>query len=150
MTGSIYINDCVGGNRIPIWLIVFGVVSLLQTFTNVGKRCAQHAAKRSGNGDDNSSRSQTVSRSGSSFESLLSGFLLVWIIVGSVWVFGIYDDYQLDRLDLSQCPGCCHPVPYLFSFSILLMIYSIGALFCLILCCCLGGVVFAGAASNDS
>lgn len=148
--GSIYIDDCVGNNRIPIWLVVFGCVSLVQTFINVCKRCAQQVAKKSRDSDDDSSGSNAVSRSGGCIESLLSGFLFVWIIVGSVWVFSIYSDYQNGfSNNPNACRACCHQVPYLFSFIVLLVIYSISALFCCCICCCFCGLVFVGAASDD-
>ena len=38
-TGSIYLHDCPGRKNIPIWLIVFGCVSLVQSFIDIGKRC---------------------------------------------------------------------------------------------------------------
>ena len=145
--GSIYIDDCrLGNNRIPIWLVVFGCVSLAQTFINICKQCIQQVTKKS-NREDGESSSNSVSRGGGCIESFLTGFLFVWIIVGSVWVFGIYDDYLAVG---SQCNQCCHPVPYLFSFVVLLVIYTIGALFCCCLCGCFCCLLCLGAASDDS
>ena len=146
--GSIYIDDCSvsSNNRIPIWLVVFGCVSLAQTFVNICKRCAQHIAKSSRDSGDDESSANSISRSGGCIESILSGFLFVWIIVGSVWVFSIYDDFRLDRSCLTI--NCCHPVPYLFSFIVLLVMYTVGALFCCCLCCCCCGLLTFGAATS--
>ena len=38
-TGAIYLDDCPDRRIIPIWLIVFGCVSLVQSFIDIGKRC---------------------------------------------------------------------------------------------------------------
>ena len=149
-TGSIYIDECPGDrNRIPTWLIVFGCVSLAQTFVNICKRCVQQISK--GSRDRGSTASDTdeesgnaISRCGGCIESLLSGFLFVWIIVGSVWVFGVYTQYKND-----VCSECCHPVPYLFSFITLVVFYTIGALFCCCLCCCFCCLLSVGAAASD-
>ena len=145
-TGSIYIDQC-NNNRIPIWLIVFGCVSLAQTFVNLCKRCTQQIAKSSRDHGDDDSSANSISRGGGCIESFLSGFLFVWIIVGSVWVFSRYDEYK--RLGIDGCPNCCHPVPYLFSFIVLLVIYTVGALFCCCLCCCFCGLFTFGAASAE-
>ena len=143
--GSIFIDDCPASNRIPIWLIVFGCVSLLQTFVNICKRCIQQVTKKSG--EEEEERSNSVSRGGGCIESFLSGFLFVWIIVGSVWVFSLWDDYQIQGI--AMCPDCCHQTVYLFSFSVLLIIYSFGALCCCCFCCCFCGIVCLSAANGD-
>jgi hypothetical protein len=142
--GSIYIDDCDNSNRIPIWLVVFGCVSLAQTFVNICKRCTQQIAKSSRDHGDDDSSANSISRGGGCVESFLSGFLFVWIIVGSVWVFSLYDEYRNN-----SCANCCHPVPYLFSFIVLLVIYTVGALFCCCLCCCFCGLLTFGAASAE-
>ena len=147
-TGSIYIDDCPNSNRIPIWLIVFGCVSLAQTFVNICKRCTQQIAKSSRDHGEDDSSANSISRGGGCVESFLSGFLFVWIIVGSVWVFSLYDDYKVSE-EISSCPDCCHQVPYLFSFIVLLVIYTVGALFCCCLCCCFCGLLTFGAASAE-
>lgn len=148
ITGSIFIDDCPTTNRIPIWLIVFGCVSLVQTFINICKRCIQQVTKKSGE-EDEERGSSSVSRGGGCIESFLSGFLFVWIIVGSVWVFSLWDDYLDFQAGGNMCQACCHPTVYLFSFSVLLIIYSFGALCCCCFCCCFCGLVCLGAASGD-
>ena len=146
--GSIYLPQCEQNKNIPIWLIVFGCVSLVQTAVNVCKRCCQCVVKSASDDDDEEDDSNTlancISRCGCCIESFFTGFLFVWIIVGSVWVFGIYDDYQR-----GSCSDCCHSVPYLFSFITLIVIYSLGALFCCGLCCCFCCMAFLGAASEQ-
>ena len=149
LAGSIYIDNCsvtTTTNRIPIWLVVFGCVSLVQTFINICKRCTQQIAKSSRDSSSEESSGNSISRGGGCVESFLSSFLFVWIIVGSVWVFSVYHQY---RSGIERCSSCCHDVPYLFSFIVLLVIYTVGALFCCCLCCCFSGLFYFGATSGD-
>ena len=137
--GSVYLSQCefINGSsntNIPIWLIVFGTASLLQTMVNVCKRCCKCIAKSSSDDDDDDDASKWISRCGCCIESFFIAFLFVWVIAGSVWVFAAFDDYQLLG---SLCEECCHPVPYVFSFVVLILIYSVGGLFCIGFCCCL-------------
>ena len=136
-TGAVYLDDCpaantsAGGGRIPIWLIVFGCVSVVQTIIGSVKRCC----KRKKDSDDDSQSRNYAERGGNGFESLISLFLFVWIIVGSVWVFSFYGRFNDCRDNFSGDPFCCHPVPYLFSFSVLIVVYVVSFLACFCCCC---------------
>lgn len=147
LVGSVYLNRCEVNRLIPIWLIVFGVLSLIQTMINVAKRCC--SCKKN---DDEESGQDYGRRSGSCFESLLTTFLFVWIIIGSVWVFRLFDSFKTNNcIDFSELNSdvCCHPVPYLFSFVTLIVMYTISALILCCSCCCI--IFFAlrsGGSSN--
>ena len=38
-SGSVYLDDCPGRKNIPVWMIVFGCVSLVQSIIDIMKRC---------------------------------------------------------------------------------------------------------------
>lgn len=133
-TGSVYLDDCPGRHNIPVWLIVFGCVSLLQTVINIAKRFF-HKKKKT---EEEGYQSNYANRTGSCIESLVFIFLFVWIILGSYWVFGYY---YVWRDECNSAPNrCCHPVPYLFSYITLVVIYVTSCIFCSC-CCCLFCIV---------
>lgn len=150
--GSVHINDCPGQYRIPIWLVVFGAVSLVHTLISVFKFCAKIVTKKTE--EEGETRNQNyASRSGTTCESLLSFFLFIWTIVGSFWVFNYYV-YTWSRhgcsnnYDDTVCQ--CHPVVFLFSYITLIVMYSLSLLICCCGCCCfICCAVFAGASSRD-
>jgi len=134
--GAVYFNDCPGISNLNAWLIVFGSFSLLQTVMNIVRRCL---FRKKDSGDENSDKNYGSYCFGS-LEGLITIFLFVWIIVGSVWVFRYYDTWRNFEMcrdpSINPMPPClCHPVPYLFSFITLIVIYSISGLFCLCCCC---------------
>ena len=133
-TGSVYLNDCPRRHIIPVWLIVFGCVGLLQTFINIAKRFFRKKKKREE--EDESYQSNYAKRTGSCFETFLIVFLFVWIILGSYWVFGYYYVWRGEECTSSVPNSCCHRVPYLFSYVMLVVIYATSCIFCCC-CCCL-------------
>ena len=127
--GAVYLHRCQGQHIIPIWLIVFGSVSLLQTAINVIKRIF---SKNKQGEEEEGAQSNYADRTGSCLETLISIFLFVWIILGSYWVFGFYG-----RWTVCGSTTCyCHPVPFLFSYITLIVIYVVSGIFCC-LCCCM-------------
>jgi hypothetical protein len=88
-------------------------------------------------------RERYAGRSGNCLESLLSFFLFIWIIIGSAWVFGYYSTFK----DCGE--DCCHPVPYIFSFVTLVVIYTVSFVICC--CCCLTifCAAFIGGSAGD-
>ena len=138
--GCVYINRCQGQPIIPIWLIVFGCVGVLQTAINIIKRFF----KNNNNGDE---ERNYVYTSWNCFETCLSFFLLIWIILGSYWVFGYYDLWQL--CNAAPDPSCsCHPVPYWFSYVTLVVIYVTSCIFCFTFCFAFLVIAFAAAAAD--
>ena len=138
--GAVYLHRCQGQHIIPIWLIVFGSVSLLQTAINMIKRIFRKSKQGE---EEEGSQSNSAEGIGSCLETLISIFLLVWIILGSYWVFGYYSTWSEEgcRSALSMC--YCHPVPYLFSFVTLIVIYATSCIFCALCCCIFITIVFA-------
>ncbi len=146
--GAVYFNDCPGRSRIPIWLIVFGGFSIVQTFINVIKRCCKLCRKQEGDSDSDDGGSNYGNRGGSCFETLVSIFLFVWIIVGSVWIFGFYPEYRECTNEPALSNECCHSVPYLFSFVTLIVIYAVSFLSLFCCCCCFVCMAFLVGASG--
>ena len=137
--GTIYLDDCDSlESNIPIFLIVFGCVSLLQTIINIAKRLCGTKKKDDETADDE--EASAFKRCGSCIESVLSLFLLAWIITGSVWVFGHYNEW-MDHKDR------CNNTVYIFSFVILVLIYVFSGLICC--CCCCMFCIIALAAGED-
>ncbi len=152
--GSIYLNDCSGQRFIPIWLVVYGSVSLFHTAISCVKYFARIITKKEGETEENRNQ-RAASRGGSSFEGLLSTFLFIWTIVGSVWVFSFYYSTWLpenctNSYNEDSCG--CHPVPFFFSYATLLVLYCLALLICCVGCCCvvcLWVIGVAGASSQE-
>ena len=129
-----YLHDCPRRDKIPIWLIVFGVFSLFQTIVNGMRRCTESIRETTSSDEEGSKKPSAANRGGGCCEGLISLFLFAWLIVGSVWVFGYWNTYN--SAECSTREDCCHPVPYMFSFVSLIVMYAVGALSILIACCC--------------
>ena len=142
--GAVYLDRCQGQRIIPIWLIVFGCFSLLQTAINIIKRIFRKNKQRE---EEEGGQSNYANRTGSCLETLISFFLFIWIILGSYWVFGYYGMWSAEGCRSASNACYCHPVAYLFSFVTLIVIYVMGCIFCC-LCCCL--FVFLALASEGA
>ena len=137
-----YINRCQGQPIIPIWLIVFGCVGVLQTAINIIKRFFKN------NNNHTDEERNYVYTTWNCFETCLSFFLLIWIILGSYWVFGYYTEW-LACNELSNPSYCyCHPVPYWFSYVTLVVIYVTSCIFCFVFCFAFIVIAFAAAAAD--
>jgi hypothetical protein len=134
--GSVYLHDCNIESRIPIFLIVFGCVSLLQTCFGLIKMAI---CRKDENDNDNRKK-----KSGNFCESLITTFLIIWIIIGSVYVFGAWPTWQLHGSNgctfpngtVSNGPYCCNPVLMIFSYVSLIIMYGMTAIFCFCIICC--------------
>lgn len=143
-------DDCEGQRNIPIWLIVFGVFSLVSTLINVTKRIFKMCRRKMSGDTEEDEDTDYGKKTGSCLESLISLFLFVWIIIGSVWVFGFYDEYRdRDCANNTNADNCCHPVPYLFSFVTLVVIYVFSFLSLCCCCCCFICVAFLVGATSE-
>ncbi|KAM4617945.1 transmembrane protein 272-like [Discoglossus pictus] len=107
--GSMHVDNCPVEPKIPIYLIVAGVVHLVAFSLIPLKMAAEKVAY--------------------SIESFLGLFSFCWFIAGSVWVFRIYQDN----------PRGCNDLVYKFAFGILIFEYIflaiVVAAFCLFTCC---------------
>lgn len=131
-SGVLYIGKCKADPMIPIWLVVFGSIGLFQSVLNLCKSITENMT-------DESSKSSRdgFQMAANIIGSILSFFLFVWILAGSIWVFGFYSQFQVNECSShGNDAECCHPVPYYFSLFILLSMYTFGALSMIIICCC--------------
>ena len=144
--GAVYLHRCQGQYIIPIWLIVFGSVSLLQTAINVIKRIFRKNKQREE--EEEGGQSNYANRTGSCLETLISIFLLIWIILGSYWVFGYYGLWSQEGCRSASSRCYCHPVAYLFSYVTLIVIYVTSCIFCCLCCCTFIIIAFAAAGAS--
>ena len=144
--GAVYLHRCQGQRIIPIWLIVFGSVSLLQTAINVIKRIFRKNKQREE--EEEGGQSNYADRTGSCLETLISIFLLIWIILGSYWVFGYYGLWSQEECRSASSRCYCHPVAYLFSYVTLIVIYVTSCIFCCLCCCTFIIIAFAAAGAS--
>lgn len=113
---------------IPVFLIVFGAVYLtrytIATCLRFGSRNDDEIATES---DTDTSRFFNV------FLFFVDLFLVVWFIIGSVWVYGNYSEVQYhDSSALSYCNG----VAYLFAFWFTTIHYIVFGM-CMFCCPCI-------------
>lgn len=140
--GSNY-NQCTAEDLLPLWLIVFGIVSLfcliIQLRNLSGLRHIQQ-----GDSDTESNGHTTMNVSGDDYatgEDSVQGaryfnvfmllFLLAWFIWGNYLVFHIYPpEYAMP----SRAPfKYCNQTIYVFSFGLIIAVHSFLILFLLLL-----------------
>lgn len=129
--GAKYKNQCPVEDKIPIYLIVAGVVGVFRNLISLGQRVKQ----RDNEDEEGQSRKRPL-------ESFLDCFLFVWFICGNVW---IYQNYHPNYTDTDN-PNYCHKTLYLFAFWVTTSMYIVvGVLCCCV--CCVG--ICAAAFGND-
>uniref|UniRef100_A0A0M3IJU3 MARVEL domain-containing protein n=1 Tax=Ascaris lumbricoides TaxID=6252 RepID=A0A0M3IJU3_ASCLU len=122
--GSVNLHRCHIEPYIPIWLIVTGVFSLLKSATNFFYRVKrQRAGQPPSPADVNPNP----------FDGLLSTFLLVWFIIGSVWIYSVYDEVQYTS---PSDIDFCDQFTFVFSFVFVTLGYVLLALTMCCFCCC--------------
>ena len=130
ISGFVYLNDCPGESKIPIWLVVFGFVCLLQTLIRCIKRCCCCT------GRDNTEDSKISYWIGNSLEVLLIMTLGAWTLAGSAWVFGNFYVLGDPRCTVRRAVDlCCHLVPYYCAFSLIIGLFGFVIIVCISLCC---------------
>ncbi|XP_041664541.1 transmembrane protein 272-like [Cheilinus undulatus] len=113
VVGGINLSNCPLQPYIPIYLIVFGVSSILSLSLS-------------------SSKSQGESSNGSTcLMTLLHIFNLCWIIAGSCWIYPIYPPKYDSGVDLY-----CHRETYLFAFGVTTLVWVALAIIIVCSCCC--------------
>jgi len=143
-------------------MIVYGSVALAFSIINIFKSCVcpNKKKKREGEQESSDNKPSGANSCANSIEGLLNLFLFIWLIIGSVWVLGKYDDW--DDLNRPDCDGlttadgdlydnCCHKGTFLFAFIFIICMWSLGFLIiccsCTCICLMLG---CAGAASSTN
>ncbi len=134
--GALYKDHCPGQHFIPIWMIVFGSTALLQLMCNIFRTIVASPCCDCGkSGEEETSKCYcSRGRSGYCLESIVSLFMFAWVIVGSVWVFGYYHTYKSPAC--ASHINCCAPLPYMFSFVVLILVYATSALTLIVICSC--------------
>ena len=143
-------------------MIVYGSVALAYSIINIFKSCVcpNKKKKREGEQEPSDNKPSPANSCANSIEGLLNLFLLIWLIIGSVWVLGKYDDWddagRLNCDDLtSNSDGydkCCHEGTFLFAFIFIICMWSLGFLIicCTCTCVCLMlGCVGAASTTNS-
>jgi len=150
-TGAVHKGDCNLDDRIPIWMIVNGSVILAFIVFYIVKSCVRLCVCSNNREDNSDNKSQLlVNLCDNLIEGLFGLFLLIWLIIGSVWVLDKYDDWH--DLQRPNCDGltpadgdlydkCCHEGTFLFAFIFIICVWSVTLLsmcclsiFCIILC----------------
>ena len=140
--GAVHIGNCELDERIPKWMVVYGSVSLAYTLVNIFKSicCPNRKRQERERSSSEDSSSSSPNSCANSLEGIFNLFLFVWLIVGSVWVLGKYDDWDsAGRPDCDDLPSddpnydkCCHEGMFLFAFIFIITMWSLGFL---IICC---------------
>ena len=148
--GALHLDDCDLDDRIPIWMVVFGSVSVAYTLVNILKSTFCSPKEETKKEPTYSylyvqdySRCASIKRALNKFtriiETLFNLFLFVWLIIGSVWVLSKYSDWNdAGRPNCNGLPDdsdkCCHEGMFLFAFIFIIVSWSI--LFLVICCVC--------------
>ncbi|XP_061675056.1 transmembrane protein 272-like [Syngnathoides biaculeatus] len=106
--GAAHLALCPAQPRIPVYLLVLGVSSLL-ALSGTYCRCVWDAG--------------AVSTLGTACTALLHIFTFCWFVAGSTWVYGAYPP--------SFTPGApryCHKITYNFAFVVSTLIWATTAL----------------------
>lgn len=120
IVGAIHLHDCPIERFIPIYLIVGGCFGVVQSVMTTSLRIKNQRQKK----DEENARPHPAS-------GIVSCFLLAWFIAGSVWVYRIYGQVNMDN---PSSVNYCHAGTYWFTFVLITAGYVSMALS---LCCCL-------------
>ena len=127
---------------------MYGSVSLAYSVLNILKSiCCSNRRRQCRRREEGSEEKQSLTnRCASSIEGILHLFLFVWLIVGSVWVLGKYNDWDdAGRPNCDESPkngNCCHEGMFLFAFIFIITMWSLTFLIicCIFSCAC---IIFA-------
>jgi len=104
--GSIYVYDCNAEPNIPVYLIVSGVIGTIQHVITIWTKYVPKETQ----GRLKVQRSYCKSLNG-----LLHLFLIIWFILGCVWIYGVHEVEFRDR----HKDEYCHKTLYYFAFWIM-------------------------------
>ena len=130
-------HQCPLNTNIPIYLIVFGCVSIVQAFTTNLQSCLD--AIFGFNSDE--SRGQGFGICFGCFNCLIIVFSLVWFIIGSYWIFSawiVWTGPAANHCSHTSDADCCNPVLMYFAFVFQLLMYGLILLFCCSVCMVFG------------
>ncbi|KAL8590778.1 hypothetical protein ACOMHN_060354 [Nucella lapillus] len=136
--GSSYEHECPREPRIPIYLLVggsFGTIHLIILLWQQKKSRDYNYLADDNCDDDDDFDDGVMSRSCRFTCHGLSAFLLVWFVLGNVWVLGVWQPNFQQPLHDPQ--NWCHRVVFFFSFYQLLAVYSMAGMVLLMVLVCL-------------
>jgi hypothetical protein len=133
--GCLYFNDCRASQFIPIYLIIGGGSFLVTSLRNFLCYLANRRQYSDG-GDEDDEGDEDGGNSVTAFNCSLYCFLVVWFIVGSIWVLAIYKP----NTDDPTVRNYCHPVVYYMAFALTIASYVVCCLAIFVTCCliCIG------------
>jgi len=118
-------SSCPIQPRIPIYLIVYGSINLISICFSISA-CIIHSRKKI--------KKNMIGffyvHSAAVIIILLQLFNFIWLIIGSIWVFSIFNNVQYTQTDQSNT--YCQSNIYQFTVVIIILQY----VFPLVLCCC--------------
>jgi len=127
VVGALFLKMCTFQKMIPIWLIVFGSLSVIKNLSTLFQRIK--ALKR----NENNSSSTVLNV----FDSFMALFLIIWFLCGNYWVYTNTNNVQF--VDPLVEATYCDKTTYLLAFWVITSIYILlGAgcmLFCFTVCC---------------
>ncbi|XP_062506071.1 uncharacterized protein LOC134182652 isoform X2 [Corticium candelabrum] len=127
--GSLNVGECRIESQLPIWLIVMGVFQLLEGSC----RLCYHTSRQES--DDNELSKDPVVL-----------FLVVWFIVGNVFVFKNWTDYTPIKLNGTMInENYCDQLTMRFAFWTIVSYYII----CGVVCVCVCGAVWSKSNSDS-
>uniref|UniRef100_A0A3B3VSY9 Si:dkey-19b23.12 n=1 Tax=Poecilia latipinna TaxID=48699 RepID=A0A3B3VSY9_9TELE len=135
--GSVYLNDCPVQQKIPIYLIVSGVFTIVLNLLS----CLPNTRNTKERPRTTAGQVVTV------WNSLVSLFLFCWFITGNLWIYSVYQpEYNKNATDTSRY---CNKTLYLFAFWNTTLVYILVILFVLTGCCVLFCFFLCGRADPD-
>nr|KAG5702683.1 hypothetical protein BaRGS_013320 [Batillaria attramentaria] len=139
--GSSYEHECPREPRIPIYLLVGGSFGAIQIVILLWQQKKSRDLTYLGddNEDDDDFDDGVMSRSCRFTCHILSAFLVVWFVLGNVWVLRVWKPNFQQPLHDPQ--NWCHEVVFFFAFYQLVAVYGLMALGVLVVLICL--MVFA-------
>ncbi|XP_032439424.1 transmembrane protein 272 [Xiphophorus hellerii] len=135
--GAVYLNECPVQEKIPIYLIVSGVFTIVLNLLSClpGTRSTKDTPRT------------TAGHVVTVWNSLVSLFLFCWFISGNIWIYSIYQpEYNKNATDVSRY---CNKTLYLFAFWNTTLVYILVILFVLTGCCVLFCLFLWGRADSD-
>ncbi|ESN93316.1 hypothetical protein HELRODRAFT_186116 [Helobdella robusta] len=120
VVGTLYLQQCKRQPYIPIYLVVGGCFGVVKNVLNLIQSWVNGCGHRTK--EDVKTNPLAV---------VLSWFLLAWFITGSVWIYRIYNDFDIQDETSNRY---CHPTLYLYSFWITTVTYAFTALACFGFC----------------
>ncbi|XP_076467632.1 uncharacterized protein LOC143298637 [Babylonia areolata] len=128
--GSSYEHECPREPRIPIYLLVGGSFGTIHLVILLWQQKKSRDYNYPGDDDDDDFDDGVMSRSCRFTCYMLSAFLLVWFVLGNIWVLGVWQPNFQQPLHDPQ--NWCHRVVFFFSFYQLLAVYGLMGLVLLV------------------